>query len=420
MENFDVVIIGGGLTGLTAAVYLGENGLKVAVIEKGNRLGGRASTKEIAGSLYNLGPHAFYKKGAAVKTLENIGVSVGGGSPSLSGNIFYENEPFELPSSFLRILRTKLLTFQEKKEFIQLMLKIGTLDPSRHSQQTLKQWAEFHIKSKVNQLLFYSFCRLASYVNAPELVDAGVVLRQLKLSLGGAIYVNRGWQSIIDKLKEKGTKLGVQFIKDSRVKEVDDANVIYLRKGEIHQLQAKWVISTVPPKEVLGMVKGIENSKLANLLSNCIPVKASCLDVTLSQLTDKNLHFSLDMNQSLYYSNHSHSSKLTYHPSYQVIHVMKYLRPEESVSTEQELETFLEKNQPGWKNYIVSKRYSPNLIVSYRYPTVGAEDIMEHAIKEFPGLIVAGEWFGNHSLLAEAAVQSAKIAVEKITATRGV
>lgn len=419
MKNFDVVIVGGGLSGLTAAVYLSKLGKKVAVIEKGNHLGGRASTKEILGSSYNLGPHAFYKKGEAVRFLQGMGVVVKGGSPRLNGTIFFENLPYELPSTFISVLKTKLQSYKEKKEFIQLMLNLGTMEPSKYSQQTLAQWAESTIESKLNQQLFYTFCRLASYIHAPELVRADVVLRQLKLSLGGAIYVHRGWQSIIDKLEEQGRKLGVTFLKNSIVKGIDVTSnikqVVLTKKGEVQTLIAKWIISTVSPKELLTTVKEIEQSKLSDVLTNCIAVRAACLDVTLNHLTDSTRHFSLDMNQSFYYSNHSHSSKLSYHPSNQIIHVMKYLRPKELAVAEQELEVFLEKNQPGWKEYVVSKRYSPNLIVTHRIPMVGSADIMELALQEFPGLVLAGEWVSNHSLLAEGAIHSAKKAVEKVS-----
>lgn len=419
MKNFDIVIVGGGLSGLTAAVYLSKLGKKVAVIEKGKHLGGRASTKEILGSSYNLGPHAFYKKGEALRILREIGIAVEGGSPRLNGTIFFENLPYELPSTFISVLKTKLQSYKEKKEFIQLMLNLGTMEASKYNQQTLEQWAESTIKSKLNQQLFYTFCRLASYIHAPELVRADVVLRQLKLSLGGAIYVHRGWQSIIDKLEEQGRKLGVTFLKNSIVKEIDVISnikqvLLTTKKGEAQTLMAKWIISTVSPKELLTTVKGIQQSKVSDVLTNCIAVRAACLDVTVNHLTDSTRHFSLDMNQSFYYSNHSHSSKLSYHPSNQIIHVMKYLRPEELAVAEQVLEDFLEKNQPGWKDYVVSKRYSPNLIVTHRIPTVGSADIMELALQEFPGLVLAGEWVSNHSLLAEGAIHSAKKAVEKI------
>ncbi|WP_322929927.1 FAD-dependent oxidoreductase [Arenibacter sp. GZD-96] len=34
MKNFDVILIGGGLAGLTASIHLRKNGLRVLVIEQ--------------------------------------------------------------------------------------------------------------------------------------------------------------------------------------------------------------------------------------------------------------------------------------------------------------------------------------------------------------------------------------------------
>mgnify|MGYP003460947752 FL=1 len=58
MYKYDVAIIGGGLAGLTAANFLVKEGKKVVVLEKSNRLGGRAITNNKNGVLMNLGVHA--------------------------------------------------------------------------------------------------------------------------------------------------------------------------------------------------------------------------------------------------------------------------------------------------------------------------------------------------------------------------
>ena len=46
-QNYDVVIIGGGHNGLTAAAYLAKAGRKVLVLERRHILGGAAASDEI-------------------------------------------------------------------------------------------------------------------------------------------------------------------------------------------------------------------------------------------------------------------------------------------------------------------------------------------------------------------------------------
>ncbi|HKK81587.1 MAG TPA: FAD-dependent oxidoreductase, partial [Prolixibacteraceae bacterium] len=53
----DIVIIGGGLTGLTTAHYLKKAGVSVAVIEKENRTGGVIDSHSEKGFLFESGPN---------------------------------------------------------------------------------------------------------------------------------------------------------------------------------------------------------------------------------------------------------------------------------------------------------------------------------------------------------------------------
>ncbi len=56
-KSYDVVIIGAGLTGLTAAFYLSRAGINVAVIDKETKAGGVIQTKQSNGFTYETGPN---------------------------------------------------------------------------------------------------------------------------------------------------------------------------------------------------------------------------------------------------------------------------------------------------------------------------------------------------------------------------
>ena len=53
--KYDVIVVGAGVSGLTCATLLRERGLQVAVIEKGDRVGGRIKTDEHEGFLLDHG-----------------------------------------------------------------------------------------------------------------------------------------------------------------------------------------------------------------------------------------------------------------------------------------------------------------------------------------------------------------------------
>ena len=59
-ENYDVIIIGGGPNGLTAACYLSKAGQKVMLLEKRYELGGGLATEEITLTDYFHNTHAIY------------------------------------------------------------------------------------------------------------------------------------------------------------------------------------------------------------------------------------------------------------------------------------------------------------------------------------------------------------------------
>lgn len=60
-ESTDVVVVGGGIAGLTAALALREAGLEVTLVERGEHLGGRAAswTCPTTGDPVAIGPHVF-------------------------------------------------------------------------------------------------------------------------------------------------------------------------------------------------------------------------------------------------------------------------------------------------------------------------------------------------------------------------
>ncbi len=74
-ENYDIVIIGSGLGGLTAATLLSRKGFKTLVVESRNRIGGRFSTFEYEGFKLPTGA-ILIPDGWVIKLLEEMGINI--------------------------------------------------------------------------------------------------------------------------------------------------------------------------------------------------------------------------------------------------------------------------------------------------------------------------------------------------------
>jgi 15-cis-phytoene desaturase len=78
MNQEQVVVVGGGLAGLSCAVALADQGLKVTVLEAAPGLGGRASSWQHAatGDMVDIGPHIFHSEyHNMLAFLERLGTS---------------------------------------------------------------------------------------------------------------------------------------------------------------------------------------------------------------------------------------------------------------------------------------------------------------------------------------------------------
>ena len=129
----DVVVVGGGMAGLTAACYLARAQIDVTVIEKASYLGGRAATQDFDGFRFNRGGHALYTGGAASRILDELGVSYDYGIPKRTF-VMQGGELSPFPVDPLGFLRADLLNAVDKLALVRLFVALGAAyrDAARH------------------------------------------------------------------------------------------------------------------------------------------------------------------------------------------------------------------------------------------------------------------------------------------------
>ncbi|UUZ85379.1 FAD-dependent oxidoreductase [Paenibacillus sp. P26] len=421
MNKFDVAIVGGGLAGLTATVYLAKAGQKVAVLEKSGRFGGRADTVTKNGVKLNLGGHALYRGGEAFEILQELGITVEGNIPSLKTHGLWKNKAYLVPTGMLSMISCPSLSVSGKMELTRLMMKLGKIDASAVPPVSLREWTEREVRDPMVRHLFYALTRTATYVNDPDLLWAHSALKQLKRALTESVlYVDGGWETIVMKLRRLAEQYGAAMLPGKNAAEIlhDHGRVRRVRCSDGTLLEADAVIVTASPAEAFRLIQDAERTSLRRWKEQAPPVKAACLDLGLRRLPDPNHQFAMGIDQPSLFTNHSRAAKLS-EDGTTVIHLLKYsgVHDGDAKADEAMLEKALDTLQPGWRKEVAVRQYLPNITVVQDFDHIGRMEAPGPAVPQIGGLYVAGDWAGHGELLVDASFASARRAALHILQT---
>jgi phytoene dehydrogenase-like protein len=129
-NDADVIIIGAGLAGLTAAKVLKRAGKKVLVLEASNTVGGRVQTDEYNGFLLDRGFQVFLtaypeaKQHLDYKALELCKFDPGALILNRDGNTSL-GDPIRQPGSLIKTLMSSAATLTDKFRMLRLKLKLS-------------------------------------------------------------------------------------------------------------------------------------------------------------------------------------------------------------------------------------------------------------------------------------------------------
>lgn len=413
---------------------LARGGRTVTLFEKRRYLGGRAVTHLRHGYRFNLGPHAFYRYGLGAQVLRDVGVPVRGGSPDGKGIAFTRDRDYRFPGSAFSLLLTGLLPARDKAEAVKLFIRIRRRKRDREGEraQSLSQWLDRNVSGSHVRTALEALFRLATYCDEPERQSAAAALNQLRLAMRGIVYVDEGWQKIVDSLHSSAIAAGVNFVTSSRVIAVDHSggSVRGVELGGLDMEVEKDTVSIALPDPAKENERGtrlaadtvvlaVDPATVRELVQTPLPwpelrpVMASCLDVALSSLPDPKRTFALGIDDPLYLSVHSKWAQLTPRGG-ALIHTARYGGGEQA-----ELEKVLDRVQPGWRDVVVHRRYLPAMTVSYGMlpPQPPDAPARPQPVTPIGGLYLAGDWVGDEGLLSDASLASARTAARAILAS---
>lgn len=258
MKEFDAVIIGAGVAGLTVAYELSKHYSDILVIEKGSEVGGTVSSYNIDGFNIESYYHHFFSQDLALLNLsKELGLEDSQIWHEAPTGYYFDNRIFNLNTP-IEILNCKFMSLSDKFKLGLALLKLRHReDLSSLDAITAKEWIIENTSRRVYENFFKPLLR-SKFGNEPNISAAWLCARIKKRSnknfkgekLG---YFKGGFRLFFETIMDKaGTKLNM--LKDTKAERIIiEENMVRGVFAGGNEYLADKVISTVGAGTLLGL-----------------------------------------------------------------------------------------------------------------------------------------------------------------------
>lgn len=393
----DVLVIGGGIAGLTAAAFASGTGATVRLLDARTDLGGRARTAVVDGFHFNEGPHALYRAGAGMAALRELGITPKGGNPPLA------RSRIMLEGTARRTLPPRAV-----RQLAHLLRRLGAdrLDPGLVGIGA-DEWLDHRVSDPTARSVAAALVRVSSYSGDLATFSADAAAGQLHAALRGVIYLHGGWSQLVVALDAAARVNGVAVDTAVKVSSVhDDGDHWVASTAAGSTVSARSVVIAAAGAGAADRLLGGASESVTTAAVSARPVHAACLDLGLDRLTTPGTRFILGADRPTYASIHTPKARLADHGH--LVHLMHY-EPGDDVGVAQ-LETLADELQPGWRDHELARQVGQRRVVAFDRPQPGRGMAGRHgaAVDDLPGIFVAGDWVGPDDLLGGAAIASGR------------
>jgi phytoene dehydrogenase-like protein len=375
MKN-DVVIIGGGMSGLATGALLAMQGKRVTLLEKGNVVGGRAYCYEEKGFTFNYGAHGMYtpESGPLAEVMRRLGQPVPPcGYPEATRSFWQHGERFaSMGAKPHQLMTTPLFSIGQRLTVAKVMMAIRGEKLERLPMEvTWGEWVDSKTDDAYVREFMLAFGTVNSYTNPSAELSARWFLGHLQRSLFAKDfvgYMHGGWRSMYDAWVEGITEGGGAVVTGAQVEELEiEGGEIVAARAANDRHEGGVFVCTLPPQEAWTIAP--EDSALRAEMrpwASLEEARAYCIDLGFGRVLRDDLSFVFDVQRNLYYSIHSEAAPDLAPPGCQMMHAMAYLTPEESRDETlrdrrgEELRAGLDRHFRGWREAIVVERTMPN------------------------------------------------------------
>ena len=249
-SRHDAVIIGAGAGGLCAAARLVHAGLKPLVLERLDRLGGRASTEEIDGHRVNVGAIALELGGVFEETFALVDAPLDLREPQPASAFYLNRKVVDVSAGGWAILLGQISKQATRVLGAFADARSGSLPDGRLSTE---DWLKGYTSNKTVHAIFRNLCAAIFAANASELpARAFLTYFTAKGAFKRFGFCPQGTIGVWTALAEAVEKHGGEVALDTEVTGIDVRDgkvrgVTVERNGTAAQIETDIVISNAGP-----------------------------------------------------------------------------------------------------------------------------------------------------------------------------
>lgn len=412
-----VIVVGGGLAGLSAAARLAHHGFQVTLLEKAPKLGGRAITIPMKGFNFNFGAHAIYARDRSIlrKFESEIQLKVDWKDFTPS-KAYYDLGSFTtpMPATLEGLYKTKMLDANNKVRFAYEIAKTLSSLERGEDGMPIGEYLERE-PAQVRDLLL-TVASSNFFTNESEKIPSPLFFQYYKrlFSTNRAVaYIGGGWQSIVDGFATIIEANGGQIITKEKVSkiEMEDNQIVKLIGKEGTEYETDQVIFCIPPKDLATLFAETKYSSLFDEYNQYSPTQVVVYDVGLSKRIPSPYTYIYHKQERVFITDISYYDHSCVPEGGQLMQAIAYLNEEEIAEGKAEekvaaIETVYDKHYPGWRDVLVAKRLSKKATVQ-EIKCIDDQRLMPTKFYSLPNVFFAGDWCKGEGQLSELSFSSA-------------
>ncbi len=436
MDN-DVIVVGGGLAGLSVGALLAQQGVQVQVLERRPILGGRALTVKQDGFTLNYGLHYIVNgyQSPHYRILKRIGKTHA--APVVPVDVkklwrMRRGRLHQVPATPIPFLTTRLLTRRGKWGLLRAFWAIVTADVEKLWHVPLGKWLERVASEPSLRTFLIDLGGPLAFEPEPQWLSAAhfiLLARPLLTNRTPAVYPIGGWSSLFEAFKARIEEAGGQVRLKSAVDRLEIEGCIVTGVWINNEpLRARAVVVTVPPADLADLLKETPLPGLSvEHIHKIRPTMGVAVDLGVMGVENKHIAAIELPEDSMTSGMHTVWDPSLAPPGGHLFQALRFLKPEQ-LENKQEIERtetiFLDRLETVWRGMrqkVVTKRTLVRPIMtaaSHRYdqprPT-----LLPIQPLEVERLFLAGDATAAPGELSSSAGESAIMCAERIMTQLG-